>query len=128
MVEIEFYREMQTTSTTTGASMAVKKKLLDGYTYEDLFDTQEALDSGLLNQVSAGTTTTYQKGTGWLNKNEISGGSGVKSDWMANKDTLGSILGQTDAIAANRKRRLEQQKMAQAGVGTQQSILGGGAF
>ncbi len=126
MVEIEFYREMQTTSTTTGASMAVKKTLMDGYTYQDMFDTQEALDSGLLNQVSAGTTTTYKKGTGWLNKNEISGGS--KSDWMANKDTLGSILGQTEAIAANRKRRLEQQKMAQAGVGTQQSILGGGAF
>ena len=105
--------------------MAVKKTLMDGYTYQDMFDTQEALDSGLLNQVQAGTKT-------WSSQQSFAGIKGNKaggtSAWMADKDTFGSILGQTDAIAAFKKRKLEQQKMAQAGVGTQQSILGGGAF
>lgn len=102
---------------------------MDGYTYQDLFDTQDALDTGILNQVKYGTQT--RTGSDPFRKMfqaiGIPGGSATK-DLMANKDTLGSMLGQSDAIAAYKKRKLEQQKMAQAGVGVQQSILGGGAF
>lgn len=109
--------------------MAVKKSLMDGYTYKDLFDTQDALDSGSLGQVQYGTET--RSGTSLhrgLFKMIGIGGGDKTTNLMANKDNLGSLLGQTDAIAAFKKRKLEQQKMAQAGVGAQQSILGGGAF
>lgn len=121
MVGIEFYLETLIVNTTIGVSMAVRKNLID-YTYQDLFDTQEAMDTGMLNQVQAGTKSWSKEGSFFTH-----GASGT-SPLMATKDTLGSILGQTDAIAAFKKRKLEQQKMAQAGVGTQQSILGGGAF
>lgn len=107
--------------------MAVKKRLADGYTYEDLFDTQEALDKGILGSVAAGTTTTYERGTGFFNKNEVSG-EGRVSDWMGNKDTLGTILGKTDAIAANKKRKKEQTLTGASGFGSSNSILGGGGF
>lgn len=125
MVEIEFYRETRIVNTTTGVSMAVKKTLMDGYTYQDMFDTQDALDSGDLKQVQAGTKTWSAQQSFLGIKGSKAGGTGA---WMADASTLGSILGQTDAIAAYKKRKLEQQKMAQAGVGSQQSILGGGAF
>lgn len=101
--------------------MAAKKRLID-YTYEDLFDTQDALDVGTMKEVQAGTQSWSKEGSFFTH-----GASGT-SPLMANKDNLGSILGQTDSIAAYKKRKLEQQKMAQAGIGTQQSILGGGAF
>lgn len=100
--------------------MAAKKTLMDGYTYQDLFNLQDELDIG--GEAKVGTSS-WSKGGSFFTH----GASGT-SDLMANKDNLGSILGQTDAIAAFKKRKLEQQKMAQAGVGTQQSILGGGAF
>lgn len=98
---------------------------MDGYTYQDMFDTQEALDSGLLNSVNAGNKAWSVQSSFMGIKGAKAGGSGPIT---ATADTLGSVLGQTDAIAAFKKRKLEQQKMAQAGVGTQQSILGGGAF
>jgi len=107
--------------------MAVRKRLEDGYSYEDLFDTQEALDEGILGSVAAGTTTTYERGTGFLNKGDISG-SGRVSDWMANKSTFGTILGKTDAIAANKKRKKEQTLTGASGFGSSNSILGGGGF
>lgn len=107
--------------------MAVKKRLEDGYSYEDLFDTQEALDNGILGAVSAGTVTTYERGTGFLNKGDISG-DGKVSDWMANKSNFASILGKTDAIAANKKRKKEQTLTGASGFGSSNSILGGGGF
>lgn len=107
--------------------MAVKKILADGYSYEDLFDTQEALDSGSIASSRAGTTTTNSVGKGWLNKGDISG-EGTTTGLYANKDTLGSILGMTDAIAANKKRKKEQTMTGNAGFGASNSILGGGGF
>lgn len=105
---------------------------MDGYTFQDLFDTQDALDNGLLNSVEVGTITKTKKNKGFLgfgaDRPEDVAKTAQTSPWMADANSLGSILGQTDAIAAFKKRKLEQQKMAQAGVGTQQSILGGGAF
>lgn len=109
--------------------MAVKKKLLD-YTYEDLFDTQEALDTGILNQVNVGTYTTTTSGSkGFLGFGKGRPKTSEPMDLMANKDNLGSLLGLSDAIAANKKRKQEQLKVSsQAGLTGQQSILGGGAF
>ena len=52
---------------------------------------------------------------------------GISPDY-ANKDNLGSILGQTEPILANKKRKQEQQATREQGKGINQSILGGGAF
>lgn len=107
--------------------MAVKKSLLGGYTYQDLFDTQEALDTGKLKDVEAAVEVTTHT------QEDPIFGIGLKS-WetrrnvYASKDDLGSILGQTEAIAANKKRKEEQKIKAQQGFGTAQSILGGSAF
>lgn len=99
---------------------------MDGYTYQDLFDTQDALDSGLLDSVNAGTITTTRD-IPWYKRDGASS-TNTTTNLLANKDNLGSILGKSDAISAYKKRKVEQQKMTQAGVGAQQSILGGGAF
>lgn len=111
--------------------MAVKKKLYANSSFSDIYDTQEALDKGILGSVAIPTTLTYQ--------DEVAGGGflglGTKMetrtksyDETATKDTLGSILGQTNAIEANRKKRAEQVKTAGQGFGLQSSILGGGPF
>ena len=97
--------------------MAVKKKIPEGYTYGDLFDTAEALDTGKTDSVMAGTIS-MAKGSE----------ESVSDLYAKSSGELGSILGQADAIAANKKRRKEQFATRQAGFGTQQSILGGGAF
>ena len=135
MVRLRLYLEMQIVNTTTGVNMAVRKSLMGGYTYKDLFDTQEALDTGILGQTSIGTLTTKPKrdkgflglGFGAERQGEVDRRATTR-DIMVGADALGLELNQEGPIAANRKRRLEQQKMAQAGIGTQQSILGGGAF
>ena len=126
MVGIEFYLETQIINTTTGVSMAVRKSLLGGYTYEDLFDTQAALDTGALDKSLVAQKTSQDQ----LSFLGIKGNKSTpyNTNTFGNSENLGSLLGQTDAIAANKKRKLEQQKMAQNGYGVQQSILGGGAF
>ena len=111
--------------------MAVKKSLLNGYTYQDLFDTQEALDTGILGGVKYGTETTstrMESPIGSINiSNRLFGGP-TTTDLYANKENLGAVTNQSDAIAANKKRKEEQKLKAQQGFGTSQSILGGGAF
>lgn len=105
----------------SGKAGKAQKSLLEGggYTYEELFSVQDALDADPSAIIGIKTETrTGNKGT-IQNMYAQPGGTAAN---------LGSILGQTDAIAAFKKRKLEQQKMTQAGVGTQQSILGGGAF
>lgn len=112
------------------ADLNAKKKnydIKDNYNINDMFETQDALDDGILGSVVAGTRTTYERGTGWLNENEISG-NGVDSDAYANKDTLGSMLGMTDQIALHRKRRNEQRANKSNGFDLSSSVLGGGGF
>jgi hypothetical protein len=101
---------------------------MGGYTYQDLFDTQEALDTGLLKQVQAGTQSWSKTGSGIFGTSLGASTAGGTRSIMAGAGDLGSILGQSDAIAAFKKRKVEQQKTAQQGFGIQQSILGGGAF
>lgn len=121
--------------------MAVKNNFKNGYSYADIYDTQDALDKGILGSVSVPTTTTEtttEKG-GWQNMNRSNTTSSsadelFNNDPNFNKDkagngyTFGSILGMTDAINANRKKRTEQDKTAGQGFGLQSSILGGGPF
>jgi hypothetical protein len=129
MVRHGFYRETQTLDTIIGVNMAVKKSLMDGYSYKDLFDTQDALDSGELNQTQYGTETrsgsSLHRG---LFKMIGIGGGDKTTNLMANKENLGSLLGKSDAISAYKKRKDEQLKTGQQGFGAQSSILGGGGF
>ena len=113
--------------------MAVKKSLKNPYTYQDLFDTQAALDSGELKSVAdvATKTTTVNKRSGFLGgMMDFAQGAGGMSPTTesvpigADKESLGTILGYNKELDANRKRRQEQQKAA----GLSNSILGGGAF
>jgi hypothetical protein len=104
--------------------MAVRKSLLGGYTYQDMFDTQDALDAGTLSSAVTGTFDVKTAGKGFL---------GLATDTntynqSANKNTLGSQLGQTESILGYKKRKLEQEQARNRGSNTQQSILGGGAF
>lgn len=122
--------------------MAVKKNLADPYTIEDIYDTQNALDKGILGSVNVPTTTTTthtEKG-GWQNMNRSDTTTQSNPNDLFNNDpnfnktpnggtnTFGSILGMTDAINANRKKRAEQDKASGQGFGLSSSILGGGAF
>ena len=110
--------------------MAVKKNLADPYTIEDIYDTQNALDKGILGSVNVPTTTTTthtEKG-GWQNMNRSDTTTQQNPIDPYGKDNFGSILGMTDAINANRKKRAEQDKTAGQGFGLSSSILGGGAF
>lgn len=125
MVEIEFYQETQTISTTTGVSMAARKTLMEGYLPQDLFDLQDQLDAGTVDYANVGTKTWGAKSSMLGMTTASAGGTGAL---LADKNTLGSLLGMTNEIAAYKKRKQEQQKMKQAGFGSQQSILGGGAF
>lgn len=109
--------------------MAIKKRTDIGTsTYQDIFDTAEALDTGILNQVQTGSTR---------NKGKVSGFLGLSSsEWdyttptIQTKENFGEgikgVEGESilSAVQANRKRRLEQQ----GAKGTGSSILGGGAF
>ena len=115
MVKLEFYLETQTVSTTIGVSMAAKKTktLMNGYSYQDLFDAQSGLDTGAYDQVLSAETNPS---------------GGIAGFARLDSSNLGSILGQADSIAAFKKRKSEQQRAINSGVGTQQSILGGGAF
>ena len=113
---------MQILNITIGVNMAVKKNLMNGYSYQDLFDTQDALDSGDLSSVNAGTKSWRVQQSFLGVKGNAAGGTGPQT---ANASTLGSILGQTEAIGAYKKRKQEQQGLAKQGVGQSQSILGG---
>lgn len=105
--------------------MAVKKILADGHSYQDLFDTQDALDQGILGSVDVGTKS-------WSAQQSFAGIKGSKaggtSRWMAGASDLGTILGQADAIAANKKRKKEQNMAGANGFGGSNSILGGAGF
>jgi len=96
--------------------------------WDDVFDTQEALDSGILGSVTAGTQTDITSNTGFFgvgaSRNETTGG------YKANKNDFGSMLeiDGVDAsvgIAANKARKKEQSNERAQGKGLSQSILGG---
>lgn len=108
--------------------MAVLNKIKNA-SLEDVYDTQNALDKGILSQVTVPVvnSTTYTEKGGWQNLNRSNTVSS-NADELFNKDNLGSILGMTSAIDANRKKRTEQAQAGQAGFGPQASILGGGQF
>ena len=112
--------------------MAVKKNVNKGpISWEDVFDTQEALDSGILGSVTAGTETKVSSNTGFYGVG--SSRSETSGDYQANKDDFGSMLildgmSASTAIDANKKRKKEQEKTRQAGFGGTQSILGGSGF
>ncbi len=121
---------MQTASTTTGVNMAVKNNFNNGnFTWEDVFNTQDALDNGILGSVAAGTTTT-KKTLPWY---ERSGSDSTTStaNFSANASNFGSMLSMNNGmdastgIAAYKKRRNEQTLLKSQGVGNTQSILGG---
>lgn len=103
--------------------MAAKKNLLSGgpITYKDLFDTQDALDSGAQDSVTAGIS---YRGVG---QNEFA------TDINANKDNFGSVLqglntNMSDALGAFKKRKADQLSAQKAGSGINQTVLGGGAY
>ena len=112
--------------------MAVKKNLLEGtISYKDLFDTQDALDTGILNSVTAGSITKSGRtaGTPFKNAEDYSN----TTDITANKENFGSVLqglnpDMGNALGAYKKRRLEQTNAARSGSGIAQSVLGGGAY
>lgn len=106
--------------------MAVKQNFLKyGYNYNDLYDTQDALDAGEISNVKVGTYASAR-----VNKDAL-GLTGQKTvgggDIIANKDNLGTLLGRgmDESIAAYKKKKLEQQGIASQGLGRSQSILGG---
>ena len=109
--------------------MAVKKNLYDKYSYADLFDTADYLDAGLLGSVKVGemTESGYKENLLGI---KVSGSDYSKTSDInaATSEEMGSLLGQSSALAANKKRKLEQKTKAQQGFGVSQSILGGSAF
>lgn len=78
-------------------------------TFGDIFETQDFLDTNPERSVKVG---------------ESYNDYGLTEN-MANKDTLGSILGLTDQINAYKKRRDTQKQTAAQGAGRSTSILGG---
>lgn len=108
--------------------MAVKKNLKNS-TIEDVYDTQNALDTGILGSVAVPTkTTTPQKTTGIFGEAEGYQNNVTNTVDFYNKDTLGSILGMTDPINQDRRRRKAQEVLGKQGFGVQSSILGGSQF
>lgn len=110
--------------------MAVKKKLEDGYYMKDLFDTQDALDDGTLGNVTIPYTSTYEDtvagGFLGLGTKEVTRTS--RGEETATASTLGSILGKTEEIDSNRRRRKEQKDIKNMGFSQGNSILGGAGF
>lgn len=109
--------------------MAIKKSFNDGnFNWNDVLDTQDALDKGILGSTTAGKMKSTTTNKLLIGPNDV---TSATYDIQANKDTLGSLLslGGVDAstgIAAYKKRKLEQTNLANQGVGQSQSILGGG--
>jgi hypothetical protein len=103
--------------------MAVKKNIAQikgsllagsGASYDELFQLQDALESGDTGKF-AGKTGTWQQGSA----------SGSTYDNF-DAGNLGSILqGGTEAIGAYKKRKQEQKQTSEMGFGRSQSILGG---
>lgn len=97
------------------------------YTPEELLDTANAMDEGILGSVKSGTVTK-RTDERFLGMNINQDNSSTSDYEVKSAQELGSILGQSDLISTNRKKRLEQQKAAGQGIGSKQSILGGGSF
>jgi len=114
--------------------MAVKKNLADPYKIEDIYDTQNALDKGILGSVAIDTKFSGNQGSTFTKTLNYNNNANTSSVFEPNNNstiagnTFGSILGMTDAINANRKKRAEQDKSSGQGFGLSSSILGGGAF
>lgn len=111
--------------------MAVKKSIKNGYSYEDLYDTQTALDKGVLGSVGVLTNEIAGKGGNaysTVSEQQYNNNPNFNKDAAGKGYTLGSILGMNDPIEANRKKRAEQDKAAGQGFGVSSSILGGSAF
>ena len=101
----------------------IKKALYEGkpITYDEAFTMQESLgQTG--ESVAAKIGETFQPG-GWFKHGQTT------PIWQdVNAENMGSILGQAEVFAANKKRKIEQKTKAQQGFGAAQSILGGSAF
>lgn len=96
--------------------------------WDDVFDTQEALDAGILGSVTAGTQTDITSNTGFFgvgaSRNETTKG------YKAGAGDFGSMLdidgmSASVGIAANKDRKLKQKQTKDQGNGLSQSILGG---
>jgi hypothetical protein len=102
--------------------MAAKSILGNGYNYQDLFDTYDALASGKQKDVNVGST--YKKTSGgwnnWQNRTTES-----TTPLMANAENIGSLLGKTEELEAYKTRKKQQTNLQSQGVGRSQSILGG---
>lgn len=103
--------------------MAVRKNFNGGYSYQDLFDAQDALDEGKIKDLKVGDIVTktvlpWYKRDGSVYTEET-------SPLMANKNNLGSILGQEKEIGSYKDTMAQRQKLLKQGSGMSQSILGG---
>ncbi len=114
--------------------MAVKKpkdNFSNGkFTWEEIFDTQDALDNGILGSVTAGTISQKSSDEKFLGMNINAADGYAAKAYDANSSDFGSMVsigGQSgaDGILSYKKRRSDQIKTRNQGVGTSQSILGG---
>lgn len=95
--------------------------ILSGTTsYDELFKIQDDLDSGTIGSVKVGNE--YKHTDGGLFS---SGRDEMVGPVNEDKNTFGSLLGQTDALNAYKKRKTDQSNLANQGIGRSQSILGG---
>jgi hypothetical protein len=105
--------------------MAVKKSLLSGsYSLNDLYDTQNALDSGAINKVETGTKSwSAQQSFLGIKGKSVGGTSSILGD----KDNFASLLSTNDSLSvgAYKKRKSEQTNLRSQGVGQSQSVLSG---
>lgn len=102
--------------------MAVKRSLLDPYTWDDLFDTDQALQEGKIYDVKVGMEN-------WQNDKNVFGVKvGTDRGSMpvfGHKDTFAKKSGFENNILAMRDLKKTQKQTAKAGFGVTQSILGG---
>jgi hypothetical protein len=105
--------------------MAVKKNFNDGnFSWQDVFDTQEALDTGILGYATAGTLT--ETNTDKFRDTKDSLTSDVQTKDLGSMLNMQGNIGAQEGIDAYRRRKLDQAKLSkQQGTGQSQSILGG---
>lgn len=108
--------------------MAVKKNFQNGSSllnYKDIYDTQDALDSGILGSANISTTKQYTDGSNNFFSLNSKRTRDITFNENATSDTLGSLLGQSEILNSYKKKKQEQTDAAKKGISTSQSILGG---
>lgn len=103
------------------------KNALSSRTWQDIYNTQDKLDSGELASTPGvfDNFETTQKSFAGIKGSKSTSFTGQSVGSLDKDNYYTSVLGGADAIAGYKKKKMEQQGLKNQGIGLSQSILGG---